>query len=200
MRARPVAAGVLAVTLAAGAPGPHHSRFSVTVSPAKAAALPGHSRTVTVWDTGKIPLAVSVSLDEITRVRGTCRLTTAPAWATVAPATITLRPRQGHAARVAIAPHPPAGRHDVAVLFTTGLGRRGAVRVRGAVAAQLAVYVPGKVAHPVKPCVSLPPPDRPGSLPPGAAAGLALAAGAALLATWWAILNRRHSRRSAPRQ
>jgi hypothetical protein len=146
-----------------------------------------------------MPLAVSVSLDEITRIRGTCRFTTAPAWATVTPATITLRPGQGQPARVRIAPHPPVGRHDVAVLFTTGLGRRGAVRVRGAVAAQLAVYVPGKAAHPVKPCVSLPSPDRPGGLPPWAVAGLALAAGAALLVTWSAILKRRHSRRYAPR-
>ena len=200
MRARPMAAGALAVITAASAPGAHHSPFSETVSPAKAAARPGHSRMVTVWDTGKIPLAVSVSLDEIRRIRGTCRFTAAPAWATVAPAAITLRPGQGHAARVRIAPHPPAGRHDVAVLFTTDLGRHGAVRVRGAVAAQLAVYVPGKVAHPVKPCFSLPPPDRPGGLPPWTSAVLSLAAGAALLAMWWAILKRSHSRRPATPQ
>lgn len=134
------------------------SPFSLTLSPAKMAAMPGSVTAVTVWDSGKTTLPVTVNLAEIKRIGNACRKVPGnPAWAqVVGRAHFMLAPGKRRVVRVRVGDTGKAGAHDLAITATTALGHRGNVLVDGAVAAQALVIFPGHVApNAPKPCVSL---------------------------------------------
>lgn len=124
------------------------ARFGLSVSPAKTTDT-GHA--ITALNTGKVPITLTVSLAEVRKVSGSCKLTaTRPAWAKVTPATLTLSPGERQSAHLALT-GMPAHPTDVAVVFTTAPAASGAVRLDASVAAQVGV------GHGTPACLSLPP-------------------------------------------
>jgi hypothetical protein len=141
----------------------------MAVSPIKTQAAVGSKNQVSVWNQGTTPIHVTMSAREILRnANGRC--VAAPhnaSWATVTPASFTIKPGGHEVTTLTIRPGAKPGQHDLAAWATTptGVVHTGGegIQTDASVGSQFLVKVPGTVAATTaKPCVSLAPPHAHG--------------------------------------
>jgi hypothetical protein len=186
-----VLAQLAAVALLASSP------ISLTMGPVRMAAQPGSTQDVVVYDTGRLPLDITMQLGEIQRdARGICRLIGPVRWAAASLDTFSLAPGHNRVVQVKVGDTASPGLHDLAIRAVAAVAHGGgSLQVNAALISQALVTFPGKVAsNAPKPCLTVGAPEHSGLSVSiiGGAVGAVLAV-AALAA--WAVLRlgrRRH--------
>jgi len=130
------------------------ARWSLSITPVKVAG--SQHNTISAYNTGQTPLALTVTTAERIKVHGQCQfVNNSPKWAKLTPSSIHLAPGHHQAVRVTIT-HQPSKPVDLAVVFHTQPGA-GSVAVAEDVAAQVAVGThPACIALPASGASSLP--------------------------------------------
>lgn len=170
-------------------------QFSLTAAPAAYDnALPNHTYTLQVVNSGHHAETVNAAFFRATYVGGQCRIESFQpryGWAAFqGPASFRLRPGQSVKTRVAIH-KPPPGQFELVAGFTTRASQHGQVVTRAGVGTAIRTDQPGKTK--VKPCPHVEAAAKGG---PGVVevVGLALAGGlVALACAAFYLRRRRHS-------